>query len=92
MIDPARVVTANFWIDYIAVLQTEVESVWVVQVVGSGFPGDAFACVFDDACAFGYELRGVNAPAVHARLAYLDLHGPPPSFAFLRPAVSWHYF
>ena len=32
------------------------------------------------------ELRGVNAPAVHAGLANLDLHGPPPSFAFLRHA------
>ena len=53
MIDPARVVTANFWIDYLAVFQTEVESVWIVDVVGSGFPGDAFACVFDDARAFG---------------------------------------
>ena len=27
MIDPARVVTANFWIDYIAVFQAKVESV-----------------------------------------------------------------
>src|SRR5438874_9101795 len=92
MIDPARVVTANFWIDYIAVFQTEVESVWIVVVIGSGFPGDAFACVLDDPRAFGYELRGVNAPAVHARLANVDLHGPPPSFAFLRHAQSWNYF
>ena len=53
MIDPARVVTANFWIDYLAVFQTEVESVWIVFVVGSGFPGDAFACVFDDTPALG---------------------------------------
>ena len=30
MIDPARVVTANFWIDYVAVFQTEVESVWII--------------------------------------------------------------
>lgn len=86
VIDPARVVTANFWINYIAVFQTEVESVWIVVIVGSGFPGDAFACVFDDARAFGNELRGVNALAVHAGLANLDLHGPPPSFAFLRHA------
>src|SRR5512132_3338260 len=92
MIDPARVVTANFRINYIAVFQTEVESVRIVVVVGGGFPGDAFACVFDDARAFGNELRGVNAPAVHARLANLDLHGPPPSFAFLRHAQSWNYF
>ena len=84
MIDPARVVTANFWIDYLAVIQTEVESVWIVGVVGSGFPGDAFACVFDDARAFGNELRGINTPAVHAGLANLYLYGSLPSFAFLR--------
>ena len=49
VIDPARVVTANFWVNYLAVIQTKVESVWIVGVVGSGFPGDAFACVLDDA-------------------------------------------
>src|SRR4029077_14146098 len=92
MIDPARVVTANFRIDYIAVFQTEVKSVWIVLVVGSGFPGDAFACVLDDARAFWNELRGVNAPAVHARLANFNLHGLPPSFAFLRHIQSWNYF
>jgi hypothetical protein len=92
MIDPARVVTANFRIDYIAVFQPEVESVWIVVVVRGGFPGDAFACVFDDARAFGNEVRGVNAPAMHARLANLDLHASLPSFAFLRLAQSWNYF
>jgi hypothetical protein len=84
MIDPARVVTANFWINYIAVFQTEVESVWIVVVVGSGFPGDAFACVLDNARAFGNELRGINASTVHTGLANLDLHGSLPSFAFFR--------
>jgi hypothetical protein len=84
MIDPARVVTANFWIDYIAVFQTEVESVWIVVVVGSGFPGDAFALVLDNARAFGNELRGVNAPAVHTGRTNLDLYGSLSSFAFLR--------
>ena len=68
MIDPARVVTADFWIDHIAVFQTEVESVWIVGVVGSGFPGNAFACVLDDTGPFGNELRGVNPPAMHAGL------------------------
>ena len=38
MIDPARIVAANFGIDYITVVQTEVESVRIVFVVGSGFP------------------------------------------------------
>ena len=84
MIDPARVVTANFWIDYLAVIQTEVESVWIVGVVGSGFPGDALAGVLDDTRAFGNELRGINTPAVHAGLANLYLYGSLPSFAFLR--------
>src|SRR5206468_10315572 len=86
MIDPARVVTANFWIDYIAVFQTEVESVWIVVVVGSGFPRDAFACVFDDTRAFGNELRGINAPAGHIGLADRDLYRPRPRLAFLRHA------
>ena len=35
MIDPARVVTANFRIDYFAVFQSEVESVRIVVVVGA---------------------------------------------------------
>ena len=84
MIDPARVVTANFWIDNIAVFQTEVESVRIVGVVGSGFPGDALAGVLDDARALRNELRGINTPAVHAGLANLYLYGSLPSFAFLR--------
>jgi hypothetical protein len=29
---------------------------------------------------------------VHAGLANLDLHGSPPSFAFLRHTQSWNYF
>jgi hypothetical protein len=91
MIDPARVVTANFRIDYLAVFQTEVESVRIFGVVGSGFPGDAFACVFDDARAFGNELRRVNTPAMHAGLANLDFYGPPPSLAFLCHADLWNY-
>jgi hypothetical protein len=84
MIDPARVVTASFWIDYIAVFQSEIESVWIVGMVWRSFPGNAFACVLDDACAFGNELRGVNASTVHAGLANFDLHGPLPSSSFLR--------
>ncbi len=92
MIDPARVVTANFWIDYLAVIQTEVESVWIVFVVGSGFPGDAFTCVFDDSRPFGNELSGVNTPAVHAGFANFELHGAPPSFPFLCHAQFWNYF
>src|SRR4029434_6986145 len=71
MIDPARIVTANFWIDYITVFQPEVESVRIVGVVGGGFPRDAFACIFDDARTFRNELRGVNAPAMHTGLANL---------------------
>src|ERR1700746_121106 len=83
MIDPARVVTANLWIDYIAVFQSEVESVWIVIVAGSGFPGDAFACVFNDARAFGNEPCGVNAATVHTGFPNLDGCGSLPSFGFL---------
>src|SRR4051812_7310753 len=91
MIDPARVVSPNFWIDYIAVVQTEVESVWVVFVVGSGFPGDAFTCVFNDTPPFANELTGVNPPAVHVGFANLQLHRAGSSFGFLRHAQSWNY-
>jgi hypothetical protein len=56
MIDPARVIAANLWIDYFAVFQAEIERVRVVLVVGSGFPGNALACVFDNASAFGNKL------------------------------------
>src|SRR5262249_19135926 len=70
-------------INYVAVFHAEVESVWIVGIIRRGFPGDAFACVLDDACAFGNELRGVNAPAVHAGLPNLDLDGSLPSSCFL---------
>jgi hypothetical protein len=83
MIDPARVVTANFRIDYLAVFQTEVESVRIVFVIGSGFPGDALAHLLENSRAFGNELCGVNAPAVHTGRTNLDLYGSLPSFAFL---------
>src|SRR5215472_1273004 len=88
MIDPARVVTAHFWINYIAVFQSEVESVRIVGVVRRGLPGHAFACVLDDARAFRNELRGVNAAAMHAGLANFDLHNSLQRFAFLRHAQS----
>src|SRR5690349_4959009 len=87
MIDPARIVTANFRIDYVAVFQSEVESVWIV-VVWCSFPRGAFACVLNDARALANELRGVNAPAVHAGLANFDLNVQPPRCAFLRHAHS----
>jgi len=92
MINPARIVAANFWIDHLAVFQTEIESVWIVFVVGSGFPGDAFTCVFDDTPAPANELTRVNTPAVHVGFTNLKLHGPSPSFGFLRHAQSWNYF
>ena len=38
MIDPPRVVTANFGIDYLAVFESEIESVWIIMVVRGGFP------------------------------------------------------
>src|SRR5439155_956179 len=66
MVDPAGVVAANLWIDHIAVFQSEVESVRIVGVVGGAFPRDAFAGVFDDACALANELYRVNASTMHA--------------------------
>ena len=87
MIDPARVVAANLWIDYFAVFQAEIERVRVVLVVGSGFPGNALACVFDNASAFGNKLRGVNAATVHGGLPNFDSYGSVSRFAFLRHAL-----
>lgn len=78
VVDPTRVVTANFRINYIAVFQSEIESVWIIVVVRGRFPGDMFASVLNNASAFGNKLRGINAAAVHPGLANLDLHGTLP--------------
>ena len=66
MVDPARLVAADLGIDYFAAFEAEIECVRIALVVGSVLPGDALAGVFDDAGAFGDELRGVNAATVHA--------------------------
>jgi hypothetical protein len=84
MVDPARVVATNLWIDYFAVFQAEIERVRIVLVVGSGFPGNALAGVFDNASAFGNEMHGINAATVHSGLANLDSYGSVSRFAFLR--------
>src|SRR6266481_4131577 len=84
MVNPARVVAADLWIDYFAVFQAEIEGVWIVLVVGSGFPGDALSGVFDNASAFGNELRGVNAATVHGGLANFDSYDSISRFALLR--------
>jgi hypothetical protein len=76
MIDPTGVVSADFWIDYRAVLQSEVESVGVINVIRSVFPSHAFTGVLNDAGTFGDELRCINAPAVYSGLANFDLHRP----------------
>ena len=88
MVDPARVVAVNLWIDYFAVFQAEIEGVRVVFVVGSGFPGNALACVFDNASAFGNKVRGVNAVTVHGGLANFDSYGSVSRFAFLRHVLG----
>ena len=84
MVDPARVVAPNQWINYLAVIQAKIECMWVVLDVGSGFPCSAFAGVFDNAGAFRNKLHGVNAPTVHTGLAYLDLDRSLSSFLFFR--------
>ena len=88
MVDPARVVAAHVWIDYFAVFEAEIERVRVVFVVGSGFPGNPLACVFDNASAFGNKLRGVNAATVHCGLADFDSYGAVSRFAFLRHVLG----
>ena len=83
MVDPARVVAVNLGIDYIAVVQTEIESVRIILVVGSGVPGGALASVFNNASAFGNELSGIYAATVYAGLANVDPYGSLSSFVFL---------
>ncbi len=84
VVDPARVVAANLWIDYLTVIQPKVECVRIVLVVGSRFPGGAFSGIFDNASASGNKLHGVNAATVHAGLADLELYRSLSSFVFLR--------
>src|SRR5205823_5205576 len=84
MVDPARVVASNLWIDNFAVFQAKVECMWVILVVWSGFPGYPFAGVLDYASAFGSEPHGVNAAPVHAGLADRDSCGSLSTFEFLR--------
>src|SRR4030095_7966 len=89
MINPACIVAANLRINYIAVFQPEVESVWTVLVVWGSLPGDAFARVFDNAPAFGDELHGVNAATVHTRFANLDASPLFLAFIFLRHEYNY---
>jgi hypothetical protein len=84
MVDPARVVAANLWIDYFAVFEAKIEGVRVVFVVGSVSPGNALAGIFDNASAFANEVRGVNAATVHGGLANFDSYGTVSRFASLR--------
>jgi hypothetical protein len=84
MVDPARVVPPNQWIDYLTVIQAKIECVWIVLDVGSGFPCGPFTGVFDNARAFGNKLHGVDAATVHTGLAYLDLDCCLSSFLFFR--------
>lgn len=82
MIDPARIVAADLWINDFAVFQSEVESVWIVFVIGRIFPGDAFARVFDDARTFGNRAHGINSVTMHTGPANLDFNGSLSSFDF----------
>jgi hypothetical protein len=68
----------------ITAFEAEIECVRIVLLVGSALPGAALAGVFDDAGAFGDELRGVNAATVHAGLANIDPSDWPSRFGFLR--------
>jgi hypothetical protein len=88
MVDAARVVAANLWIDYFAVFKAEIEGVRVVFVVGSGFPGNALAGVFDNASAFANEMRGINAATVHGGLPNFDSYGSVSRFAFIRHVLG----
>src|SRR4030095_8694372 len=84
MVDPARVVAANLRIDHLAVFQAKIERVWIVLVIGSGFPRHALPGVFDNAGAFGNKLHRVDTVAVHTGLANFDPYGSLATFALLR--------
>src|ERR1700730_2683987 len=86
MVDPARIIAADLCIDYFAVFQAKIECVRVVVVVGSSFPGNTLAGIFDNARAFGNELRGVNTATVHTGFANLDPSGSLSNLALLRHA------
>src|SRR4029453_8181961 len=84
MVDPARVVAVNLWVDHLAVVEAKIESVWIVLVVGRGFPGDALPRVFDNTSAFGNGLHWVNTVPVHTGLANFNPYGALATFALLR--------
>ena len=84
MVDPARLVAANLWIDHLAVVEAKIECVWIVLVVGSGLPGHALPRVFDNTGAFGNKLHGVNTVPVHTGLANFDSYGSLAIFTLLR--------
>ena len=84
VVDPARVVATDLWVDYLTVIQPKIECMRIVLVVGSGFPGGAFPGVFDNASSLRNELHGINAATVHAGLADLEPCGSLSSFMFLR--------
>ena len=84
MVDPARVVAPNQWINYLAVIQAKIECMRIVLVIGSGFPCSPFAGVFDNAGALPNELHGINAATVHAGFIDLDLDRSFSSFLLFR--------
>ena len=88
MVNPARVVAADFRIDYFAALEAEQECMRIVLVIGSVLPGNALTGVFDDPGAFWDWLGRVHSAAMHARLADLDPWGWLSSFCFLRHGRS----
>ena len=88
MVDPARVIAADFRIDYFAAFEAEQECMRIVLVIGSVLPGNALTGVFDDPGALGDWLRRVHSAAMHAGLADLDPWGWLSSFGFLRHGRS----
>jgi hypothetical protein len=84
MVDPARVVAVNLWVDHLAIVEAKIKCVWIVLVVGSAFPGDALPSVFDNTSALGNRLHGVNTVPVHTGLANFDSYCWLAIFALLR--------
>ena len=85
MVDPARIVSADRWVDDFTVVETENECVWIVLVIGRAFPRYASTGILDNASAFRNEPRGINAPTVYGGLANVDASDCLSRFAFL-----WH--
>src|SRR3954467_12800257 len=76
MIDPARVVATDGWIDDVfSIAQAKKKSMRALRLFSCILPGEDSSGVFDDPASFRYALQGINAPAVNLRTTNLKKDG-----------------